>query len=103
MVVTGGASGLGLLIARIYALRGASVAVLDLRGISDDEVEEMGLGGCYVCDVSDRGALEEVVGRVAEEVCIFLSFFSLLLSTLYMYIWWEGGRLVILIWLMTDG
>lgn len=80
VVVTGGASGLGLLIARIYALRGASVAVLDLRGISDEEVEEMGLGGCYVCDVSDRGALEGVVGRVAVEVCIFpFSLFLLLI------------------------
>ncbi|GKZ35420.1 hypothetical protein AbraIFM66950_006050 [Aspergillus brasiliensis] len=68
VVVTGGASGLGLLIARIYALRGATVAVLDIRGISDEEVEEMGLGASYVCDVSDRGVLEGVVGRVRREL-----------------------------------
>ncbi|GKZ83189.1 hypothetical protein AnigIFM56816_008275 [Aspergillus niger] len=68
VVVTGGASGLGLLIARIYALRGATVAVLDIRGIADEEVEEMGLGGSYVCDVSDRGVLEAVVGRVKKEL-----------------------------------
>ncbi|GLA05783.1 hypothetical protein AnigIFM60653_006294 [Aspergillus niger] len=68
VVVTGGASGLGLLIARIYALRGATVAVLDIRGIADEEVEEMGLGGSYVCDVSDRGVLEGVVGRVRQEL-----------------------------------
>lgn len=96
VVVTGGASGLGLLIARIYALRGASVAVLDVRGISDEEVEEMGLGGCFVCDVSDRGALERVVGRVGVEVCLFISFFLFFFSLLHMiyHIWWEGRSLV---------
>ncbi|KAE8352553.1 hypothetical protein BDV28DRAFT_123746 [Aspergillus coremiiformis] len=66
VVITGGASGLGLLIARIYGMSGVSVAVLDVKG--EDEVE-----GCeemvyYRCDVGDRGELERVLGRIEEEL-----------------------------------
>lgn len=86
VVVTGGASGLGLLIARIYALRGATVAVLDIRGIAGEEVEEMGLGGSYVCDVSDRGVLEGIVGRVRQEVCI-ISYYCVQRGRRKVWIW----------------
>ncbi|PYH41492.1 putative short-chain dehydrogenase/reductase family protein [Aspergillus saccharolyticus JOP 1030-1] len=75
VVVTGGASGLGLLIARIYAMRGVEVAVLDVNVPDEGEKkgrEDQGEEGdgvvYYRCDVGDRGALEEVVRRVEVEL-----------------------------------
>lgn len=75
VLVTGGASGLGLLIVQMYAMRGASVAVLDIREVDGDARE--GLGGVlYIaCDVADRAALEKAKERIKEEVC--LTFFLL--------------------------
>lgn len=61
IVVTGGASGLGLLIAEVYGMRGATVAVLDVR----DEMEAEARGVTYYkCDVGDK----EQVARVAAEI-----------------------------------
>ncbi|RAK71321.1 NAD(P)-binding protein [Aspergillus fijiensis CBS 313.89] len=71
VVITGGASGLGLLIARIYGLRGVSVAVLDVKGAKEVEGMMEGMDdavGYYRCDVGDRGALEETVRRVEMEL-----------------------------------
>lgn len=70
VVVTGGASGLGLLIARIYGLRGVSVAVLDIKAESDIEGWKEVTGvDYYQCDISDREAVEKTVRRITEEVC----------------------------------
>ncbi|RAL09916.1 NAD(P)-binding protein [Aspergillus homomorphus CBS 101889] len=70
VVVTGGASGLGLLIARIYGLRGVSVAVLDVK--KEEELEGWGeeIVGVqyYRCDVGDRAALEATVRKVEMEL-----------------------------------
>ncbi|KAA8644788.1 hypothetical protein EYZ11_005141 [Aspergillus tanneri] len=71
IVITGGASGLGLLIARIYALRGVSVAVLDVCDV--DRVEqswegEMSAVHYFRCDVGDRRVLEETLRKVEVEV-----------------------------------
>lgn len=73
VLVTGGASGLGLLIAQIYGMKGASVAVLDIRDLGESEVVEVfGEGvGYWRCDVGERGALERVKKEIEMEVCCF--------------------------------
>lgn len=70
VLVTGGASGLGLLVAQMYAMKGASVAVLDIRDIGSKEQDEV-FGGdvrYFRCDVADRRALEGVKGEIENEV-----------------------------------
>lgn len=77
VLVTGGASGLGLLIAQIYGMKGASVAVLDIREIGEREVVEVfGEGvGYWRCDVGEREALDAVKREIEMEVCPFFFFF----------------------------
>jgi hypothetical protein len=72
VVITGGASGLGLLIAQNYGMRGASVAVLDVRDLGEEAVEEaFGVGVLYVrCDVGNRVEVESAKGRIVAEVCL---------------------------------
>ena len=68
VVITGGANGLGKILAEMYGMRGASVAVLDVK---KPEKESEGLAGVvfYECDVGDAEAVELVKGRVEEDVC----------------------------------
>ena len=66
VVITGGASGLGLLIAEIYAMRGVGVAVLDLK--DEREVELCEGVEYYTCDVGSREALKGVLVRIEKEV-----------------------------------
>ncbi|KAJ5347817.1 hypothetical protein MYU51_009879 [Penicillium brevicompactum] len=67
VLVTGGASGLGLLIAQIYAMRGTRVAVLDIKEIDEDVSEVFGDDVLYIaCDVGDRGALEGAKEKISE-------------------------------------
>jgi NAD(P)-dependent dehydrogenase (short-subunit alcohol dehydrogenase family) len=61
IVVTGGASGLGLLIAEVYGMRGATVAVLDVKDLESGEARGVSV---YKCDVGDK----EQVARVAIEI-----------------------------------
>ncbi|RFU79431.1 short-chain dehydrogenase reductase [Trichoderma arundinaceum] len=61
IVVTGGASGLGMLIAEVYGMRGASVAVLDVNEMENGEARGVTY---YKCDVSDK----EQVAKVATEI-----------------------------------
>lgn len=71
IVVTGGASGLGLLIAQIYGLRGASVAVLDVKEVSEiAETWEEGVSGVeyYRCDVGNRKEVEATRARIVKDV-----------------------------------
>jgi len=76
--VTGGASGLGLLIARIYGLRGVSVAVLDVKEVAEIEGWSDEVAGVeyYRCDIGSRREVEWALGRVKKEVCssTFLNF-----------------------------
>lgn len=75
VLITGGASGLGLLIAQSYAMKGGAVAVLDIREFSgiDEQESILGEGVChYRCDVGVREELEEVKMRVEKEVCLHL-------------------------------
>ncbi|TDZ37883.1 Short-chain dehydrogenase/reductase family 16C member 6 [Colletotrichum spinosum] len=61
IVITGGASGLGLLIAEVYGMRGASVAVLDVNEMENGEARGVTF---YKCDVTDKTQ----VARVAAEI-----------------------------------
>ncbi|GAB1313139.1 hypothetical protein MFIFM68171_03349 [Madurella fahalii] len=61
IVITGGASGLGLLIAEVYGMRGATVAVLDVEEMENGEARGVTY---YKCDVTDK----EQVARVAAEI-----------------------------------
>ncbi|KAI9856763.1 MAG: hypothetical protein M1813_008800 [Trichoglossum hirsutum] len=65
IVVTGGASGLGLLIAEVYGLRGASVAVLDVRELEVGEARGVEF---YKCDVGDREQVESVAKEIEEDL-----------------------------------
>lgn len=60
-MITGGASGLGLLVAEVYGMRGATVAVLDVRDLESGEARGV---SHYKCDVGNR----EEVARVAVEI-----------------------------------
>lgn len=70
VVITGGASGLGLLITQMYSMRGASVAVLDIKDVPEHSREEVfGEGVVYItCDVAERGALEVAKEKILKEV-----------------------------------
>ncbi|KAK0121420.1 hypothetical protein ONS95_009714 [Cadophora gregata] len=61
IVVTGGASGLGLLIAEVYGMRGATVAVLDVKDLEAGEARGVSV---YNCDVGDK----DQVAKVALEI-----------------------------------
>lgn len=61
IVITGGASGLGLLIAEVYGMRGATVAVLDVKDLEAGEARGVSV---YKCDVGDK----EQVAKVALEI-----------------------------------
>lgn len=61
VVITGGSSGLGLLIAETYGMRGVSVAVLDVREPEGGEARNVSF---YKCDVGDR----KQVAAVAKEI-----------------------------------
>ncbi|KAK4101038.1 NAD(P)-binding protein [Parathielavia hyrcaniae] len=61
IVITGGASGLGLLIAEVYGMRGATVAVLDVEEMENGDARGVTY---YKCDVTDK----EQVARVAVEI-----------------------------------
>ena len=66
IVITGGASGLGLLIAEVYGMRGASVAVLDVRQMDG---ESAGVE-YYECDVGDRAQVQKAAKMIEEDVCL---------------------------------
>lgn len=71
-IITGGASGIGLAIARLFAREGSAVDVIDLNegelklavaGIT----ETGGTAGAHPCDVADAAAVETVVARIHEQ------------------------------------
>ena len=68
VVITGGASGHGKILAETYGMRGASVAVLDLQKPGK---ESEGLAGVlyYRCDVGDIAAVEQVKEQIEHDVC----------------------------------
>lgn len=65
IVVTGGAGGLGLLLAEVYGMRGASVAVLDV--VEMENGEQRGVTW-YKCDVGNKEQLAKVAKEIEEDV-----------------------------------
>ncbi|KAK4190178.1 hypothetical protein QBC35DRAFT_461317 [Podospora australis] len=65
IVITGGASGLGLLIAEVYGMRGATVAVLDVEEMENGEARGVTY---YKCDVSDKKQVEKVAGEIERDL-----------------------------------
>ncbi|KAL8998552.1 MAG: hypothetical protein Q9169_002392 [Polycauliona sp. 2 TL-2023] len=68
VVVTGGASGLGRCIAEIYAMKGTSVAVVDLQIPKNEEGEEGEGIRWYKADVGSTTTMEEVWKRISREL-----------------------------------
>ncbi|OXV08313.1 hypothetical protein Egran_03926 [Elaphomyces granulatus] len=69
IVVTGGASGLGQLIAQIYGMRGATVAVLDIKEVADlDGWDELSNVEYYKCDVGNRHEVEAIARRIEDDL-----------------------------------
>lgn len=74
VVITGGASGLGRILADVYAMRGASVAVLDVvvaKGEEGDGQEGSGSGSgvrWYRCDVGSEEDVLRCKGEVERDV-----------------------------------
>ncbi|KAL2866728.1 uncharacterized protein BJX67DRAFT_125425 [Aspergillus lucknowensis] len=70
VVITGGASGLGRLVAQIYGLRGVSVAVLDIANPEDVTGWGDVVGGVeyYQCDIGNREEVESVAVRIVEDL-----------------------------------
>jgi hypothetical protein len=67
VVITGGASGLGLLIAEVYGMRGASVAVLDINSLESGEARGVSL---YKCDVGDKEQVAKAALEIERDVCL---------------------------------
>lgn len=65
IVITGGASGLGLLIAEVYGMRGATVAVLDVNEMENGEARGVTY---YKCDVTDKAQLARVATEIERDV-----------------------------------
>ena len=71
-LITGGASGIGLAIARTFAQAGASVHILDLNGGQAEQAASdiRGAGGRatgHAVDVANQQQVVEVIGRIADQ------------------------------------
>ncbi|EPE07399.1 epidermal retinal dehydrogenase 2 [Ophiostoma piceae UAMH 11346] len=65
IVITGGASGLGLLIAEVYGMRGATVAVLDVKEMENGEARGV---TCYKCDITNKEQLTKVAADIERDL-----------------------------------
>lgn len=73
ILITGGARGLGLVLARQLAKQGADVIICarDEKEINKAVAQIRSLGGnisAFICDVSDKEAVETMVGEVTTEL-----------------------------------
>lgn len=74
VVVTGGASGLGRSIAEIFGMRGASVAILDVKEV-DGGPEALGEGvKWWKCDVGSFESVASVKAEIEKDVRRFSQF-----------------------------
>jgi hypothetical protein len=69
VVITGGASGLGKVIAEMYGMRGVSVAVLDVR-VPEERERSEALEGVrfYRCDVASLEEVRRARGEIEDDV-----------------------------------
>lgn len=67
IVVTGGAGGLGMLIAEVYGMRGASVAVLDVHEMENGEARGVTY---YHCDVGDKAQVAKAAAEIERDVSL---------------------------------
>lgn len=65
IVITGGASGLGMLVAEVYGMRGASVAVLDVNDMENGEARGV---THYKCDVGDKKQVAKAAAEIERDV-----------------------------------
>lgn len=65
IVITGGASGLGMLVAEVYGMRGATVAVLDINEMENGEARGVTF---YKCDVSDSKQVAAAALKIEQDV-----------------------------------
>ncbi|KAI1329257.1 short-chain dehydrogenase [Xylariaceae sp. FL0255] len=65
IVITGGTSGLGLLVAEVYGMRGATVAVLDTKPLENTEARGLTY---YECDVSDHAQIAKVAAEIERDL-----------------------------------
>lgn len=81
VVITGGANGLGKIIAQMYGMRGASVAVLDVKSPDKDDEGSAGIH-FYQCDVGGAQAVEKAKAQIEQDVCRCLSTIKLITTAL---------------------
>jgi len=71
ILVTGAGGNIGLAVASRFAEEGASVALLDLKGLEEAKNHITGLGcrhvEAYVCDVTDYQAVSDTVEKVVKD------------------------------------
>ncbi|KAF5628409.1 short-chain dehydrogenase reductase [Fusarium sp. NRRL 52700] len=65
IVITGGASGMGLLVAEVYGMRGATVAVLDVNEMENTEARGVTY---YKCDVGDKDQVAKVALEIEKDL-----------------------------------
>lgn len=77
IVITGGASGLGLLVAEVYGMRGATVAVLDIAELENTDARGITY---YKCDVGDKAQIARVAAQIERDVRILIQWLSATLT-----------------------
>ncbi|KAF2675425.1 NAD(P)-binding protein [Microthyrium microscopicum] len=65
VVITGGAGGLGLLLADFYRMNGASVAIFDIKEPPTDGIQGIEF---YKCDVGDAGQVQAAAERIKADI-----------------------------------
>jgi NAD(P)-dependent dehydrogenase (short-subunit alcohol dehydrogenase family) len=72
VVVTGGGSGLGRVIAEMYAIRGVSTAILDIKEADPEAIDLIDGGNgslqWFRCDVSDKDDVEVVMEELRQQM-----------------------------------
>jgi NAD(P)-dependent dehydrogenase (short-subunit alcohol dehydrogenase family) len=72
VVVTGGGSGLGRVIAEMYAMRGVSTAILDIKEADPEAIDVIdGANGSlqwFSCDVSDKDGVNAVIDEIRQKM-----------------------------------
>lgn len=66
IIITGGASGIGLATAELARDKGLRVAVIDLPGAALDQARAAGFSA-HAGDITDEAAMNAVIDRIAAE------------------------------------